>query len=361
MNLFLDAHEDLAYNMAAFQRDYTRPAAVTRQLEAGSGIPEYNGDTLLGFPEYQQARVAIIFSTLFATPSRRASGSYPDTQVYGTIAEANQLYFSQLSLYHQLCDQHPDKFRLLRTQRELGAHLSAWQQSADPQPVGLVPLMEGAEGLRSPDELERWWEAGLRIIGPAWAGNRFCGGTREPGPLTAEGRKLLDAMSEYGFILDLSHMDAQAAFESLERFSGAIIASHSNAAALVRGARFNRLLSDDLLRAMLQRGVVVGVVPLNGFLSWNWAREGGRDAISLDLVADQIDYICQMAGDAAHAGIGTDFDGGFGVQAVPRELDTIADLPKINPLLAARGYSPADIAAIDSGNFVRVLESGLPE
>ena len=41
--------------------------------------------------------------------------------------------------------------------------------------------MEGAEGVRSPSELDEWWQWGLRIIGPAWAGNRFCGGTQEPG------------------------------------------------------------------------------------------------------------------------------------------------------------------------------------
>jgi membrane dipeptidase len=78
-------------------------------------------------------------------------------------------------------------------------------------------------------------------------------------------------------------------------------------------------------------------------------------------VADQIDYICQNAGDARHAGIGSDFDGGFGVQSTPPEIDTIADLRKLAPLLAERGYSEGDIAAILGGNWIEMLSKALPE
>ena len=58
--------------------------------------------------------------------------------------------------------------------------------------------MEGAEGVRSPRELEEWWARGVRLIGLAWAGNRYCGGTGEPGPLTSEGYALLEAMAAWG-------------------------------------------------------------------------------------------------------------------------------------------------------------------
>jgi membrane dipeptidase len=60
-------------------------------------------------------------------------------------------------------------------------------------------------------------------------------------------------------------------------------------------------------------------------------------------------------------GIGTDFDGGFGVQSVPPELDTIADLHKLAPMLAEKGYSQADIAAIFGQNWLELLKRILPE
>jgi Membrane dipeptidase (Peptidase family M19) len=65
--------------------------------------------------------------------------------------------------------------------------------------------------------------------------------------------------------------------------------------------------------------------------------------------------LCQIAGDAAHVGIGTDFDGGQGAESTPAEIDTIADLPKLAPALAARGFGDTDIAAVMGGNWLRFL------
>ena len=363
MTWFIDAHEDLAWNIVTFQRDYTRSAFETRQIEANTSIPAFNGDTMLGLPEYQQAQVRIVFGTLFAGPARASAQEPAHAPVYHNVLEANHLYWNQLGVYHQLCDNHPEAFRLVLSRQQLQTHLQAWEENHDAQkthPVGLVPLMEGAEGILSCDELPQWWEAGLRIIGLAWSGNRFTGGTHAPGPLTAEGKDLLDAMAEIGFILDLAHMDRQSAFQALERYPGRIITSHANASRLVEHYEGNRLLKDDLILAMIERDVVIGVVPYNNFLKFDWKNSGGREQISLRLVAEQADYICQLAGDANHVGIGTDFDGGFGLQSTPIELDSIADLPKLLPYLGEMGYNPNQRDRIASGNFLRVLESALP-
>jgi len=72
-------------------------------------------------------------------------------------------------------------------------------------------------------------------------------------------------------------------------------------------------------------------------------------------VVDQIDHICQLAGNYRHVAIGTDLDGGYGREQTPCDLDTIADLQKLSPLLAERGYSSEDIAAILHGNWGRFL------
>ena len=85
--------------------------------------------------------------------------------------------------------------------------------------------MEGAEGIQEPAEVESWYEWGVRLIGPAWAGNRYCGGTGEPGPLTRAGYELLERMSEFNFILDISHMDHQSARQALDFYQGQVIAS----------------------------------------------------------------------------------------------------------------------------------------
>jgi membrane dipeptidase len=74
-----------------------------------------------------------------------------------------------------------------------------------------------------------------------------------------------------------------------------------------------------------------------------------------------IDYVCQLLGDAGHVGLGSDFDGGFGLDQIPAGLDSIADLRFIGEALERSGYQPADVDAILSGNWLRILRQGLPE
>jgi membrane dipeptidase len=156
-------------------------------------------------------------------------------------------------------------------------------------------------------------------------------------------------------------MDEQAALQALDRYPGMIIASHANAIALLKGARSNRHLSQRLLHGLLARDGVIGVVPFNTFLKTGWRRGDDRAEVTLEHVVAQIDHVCQSAGDAAHVGLGSDFDGGFGLDSVPAGIETVADLQKLVPLLSERGYAEADIAAIMGGNWQRVLEAVLPE
>ncbi|HWQ47155.1 MAG TPA: membrane dipeptidase [Longilinea sp.] len=364
MPYLIDAHEDLAVNILGFNRDYRRSAAETRRLETDTPNAERNdGEATLGWPDYQQGQVAMVFATLFISPRRLAKDW--DTQAYKNPSEARRLHEAQLDAYLRLCDDAPDKFRLVRSQSELRTALEPWKTSPAnyPQtthPVGLMMTMEGAEGVESVDDLEYWWERGIRLIGPVWGGGRYCGSNREPGPVTSEGRQFMERMAELGLILDLAHMSEQTILQVLDFYPGVIAATHANARALVKGSTSQRLFSDECIARLVERDAVMGVVPFNVFLVLNWKNTDSRDNVPLALIADQIDHICQIAGDAKHAAIGTDFDGGFGWPNIPAELDTIADMPKLIPILQARGYNDDDIAAIFHGNWERTLERSLP-
>lgn len=367
MPMIIDAHEDLAYNMLTYGRDYRRSAAQIRALEHDSKDPE-KGYSLLGWPEYQNGQVAVVFNTLFAAPRRFAS-PLDNGQVYDDYHQAHALYMGQLDRYHRLAGENPDMFGLITNRAELAQVLAPWQSEPArfpdvTHPVGLVMLMEGADGVRSPGELELWWEKGLRQIGPAWLGARYCGATNQPGPFTAEGLELRDRMAALGFTLDLSHMSMESARQALDRYPGAVIASHANVRKLVRGEQgrwAERNLSDDVIRMLIERGGVIGLVPFNRFLDADWKPADGKQSVTLEnSIAAHIDYICQMAGNARHVGFGTDFDGGFGAQSTPAEIDTIADLQKIAPILRNRGYTDDDIDAILGGNWRRHLEEHLP-
>jgi membrane dipeptidase len=359
----IDSHQDLAWNILTYGRDYTRSVTETRRLEAGTTAPEQNGDCLVGWPEYQRGKVAVVFSTLYATPAKKKEAS--DAIVYTDSESAHRLYRDQIDVYRKLTDSHPDKFRLISSTLELDSVIEHWsnpEKDPDGHPVGLIYLMEGADGVRSPHELSEWWDLGLRMIGLAWAGTRYCGGTGEPGPLTDEGRQLISAMADYNFILDLSHMDEAAAYESLDRYEGPVMATHANCAALMRGSETNRHLPDHIIRGLIEREGVVGVIPFNTFLKVGWLRKNGsrREEVPLDALIAHIDHICQLAGNASHAAIGSDFDGGFGLQSIPPELDSVADLQTISTKLMERGYTETDASNILGGNWLRFLRKNLP-
>ncbi len=361
MLLIVDAHCDLAWNMVNFGRDYALPALETRAREKGGLAADKNGDTLLGWADYQRGEVAIVFSTLFAAPRRTGDGGWDKTH-YSNFDEAHRVYRKQLEIYHELAESKPDAFRLIRSGGDLTNHMSEWRRAAkDARSVGLVVLMEGADGIRSVDELAEWHAGGVRLIGLAWSGTRYAGGTREPGPLTEDGRRLLKGMAEFNFVLDLSHMDEQSVWEALDIYEGPISATHVNCLELLPGFPTNRHFSDALLSAIIERGGIIGNVPFNNFLKSGWTRgNNSRDEVPLDVFAAHVDHVCQLAGDSLHSGIGSDFDGGFGVQSVPPEIDTVADLQKIAPLLAKRGYSETDAANVLGLNWMRLLQTHLP-
>jgi membrane dipeptidase len=152
-----------------------------------------------------------------------------------------------LDAYKRLVNDHPEKFELVTTLVDLERVMAGWQNCKEnpgpddaaehsSSPVGLVVSMEGADCIRDPGELEEWWYHGVRLIGPAWSGTEFCGGTREPGPLSSKGIALLEYMGSLGFGLDLTHMDEPAVLQALDIYPGVLLASHSNATTLLKGS-----------------------------------------------------------------------------------------------------------------------------
>ncbi len=360
--IVVDAHEDLAWNALTFGRNYTLSVAENRTREAGTETPKRNGHTLLGWPEWVRGRVAVIFATLFAAPARRSHGSW-NTLCYADADEAHQLYQTSLEFYDRFVDDNPDKFKLIHTQTNLDQVIDSWEGEEPTEPrIGLVILMEGADCVRRLGELPEWYQAGVRILGPAWSRTRYAGGTGSPGPLTDDGRGLLRVMSELGMILDLSHMTEEGVLEATDLYDGTLIASHSNPLArLSHSAKPERHLSDVALSKISERDGVIGLVLGNQFLKDGWSLSDGREAVSLDDIIDHIDHVCQVTGSSEHVGLGTDFDGGFGLDHVPSDLDSVADLRLIGDALTTRGYGPDDVEAILGGNWLRVLRQGLPE
>jgi membrane dipeptidase len=354
--LIVDGHEDLAYNALVDGRNYLRSAWETQAAEAGAPTPGPNGICMLGLPEWLEAGVAVVIATITAIP---ASDALPGEPGYRTLEEAFSIANAQMEIYERWCLESP-RLRIVRSRADLDDVLHSWAASGPGEPdrrqVGLALLIENADVVREPDEVGYWYGRGVRAIGPAWHSNRYTASSRDLGPLTPWGRTLLRNMDDLGMVLDLSHMADEACRQALDAYAGPIVASHANPRHIVP---MFRMLSDDTIRSLAARGGMVGIMPLNWAL--DPTRSLSRAELTLDLVVDAIDVICELAGNCHHVGIGSDFDGGQGAESAPAELETVADLPRLAEALARRGYRAEDISNIMGGNWIRFLHGSLPD
>lgn len=351
----VDAHQDIAYNYACFGRDYRVGALRKRQLETAEIMREA-GVATLGLPEALVGRVAVVFATIFVAPYSRQPAPW-SAVMYRDAAEAHTLGMQQLDYYHRLVDEN-ERLMLIQSEADLDAVLATWAEGTPIQQrrQGLVLLIEGADPIREPQAFEEWYERGVRLVGISWGATRYAGGTGAPGPLTSDGHELLDVLMGFNAVLDLSHSAEQAFFQALDRYEGAVIASHSNPRAF---RNTDRHLSDEMIRRLAERDGVMGIVLYNSFLSNDWTKSDGKRAVPLSRVVDAIDYVCQVTGSASHVGIGTDFDGGFGTESIPYELDTVADLWLLRDALRQRGFDDEATAAVLGGNMLRKLRPAL--
>jgi membrane dipeptidase len=350
----VDAHLDLAMNATLWNRDLKLSAHETRKLETAEGMTEKGRCVgTVGLPDLRAGEFGLVFATVIARKNH-GLGSGIDFRTH-EIAYAHAQ--AQLAHYREL--ERQGEMRQIRTASDLAAWKADWDADPATAPIGYVLLMEGADPIVTPDGVRGWWDDGLRMVGLAHYGpSAYAFGTASAGPLTDYGRELLGIMDEIGMIQDMSHLTDESFYESLERFNGPIMASHSNCRALVPG---DRQLTDDMIRRMIERDAVIGAVFDAWMLQPNWERGvTTNEHVSIDTVVGHIDHVCQLAGNANHAAIGTDLDGGYGTEQTPHDLDTIADAQRIPDLLRARGYAEEDVAKIMHGNWLRLLQRALP-
>lgn len=182
---------------------------------------------------------------------------------------------------------------------------------------------------------------GVRMLGLTWNPSNALGDGalgRQHGGLTEFGRAVLRRMEELGIVVDVSHLSEAAFWDAMRATRGPVIASHSNAAAL---HMHPRNLTDRQLRAIAERGGVVGVNFYAGFLG----------AATLERVLDHIDHMVKVMG-ADHVALGSDYDG---IPQAPLGLEDVSKLPNLTAGLQRRGYSKEQIHKILGGNAVRVF------
>ncbi len=326
---WIDAHLDLAY-LAELGRDL--------ETRLGLGQPD-----CCSLPDLAEAPVELCLGTIFIEPGldhERHPWGYRDRDDRLAAAEAGR---RQLARYEQL--EQAGRIRIVRWREEL-------DEPCDGR-LRVVILVEGADCIDGGDELAWWFERGVRVLGLAWAmGTRASGGNKIHGGLSAEGRDLVAAADALGILHDVSHL-ADAAFDDLLAHTDRrVVATHSNARWLLEDGDNQRHLTATQVRAIAERDGTIGLNLYGRFLA------SGRDATLEDCVR-HVEAIAELAG-RERVGLGSDLDGGFGTDRLPKGLEHPSKYPRLDDALAERGWSAAERTGFRRDNWLRTLRASLP-
>lgn len=328
-----DAHLDLAYN-ALRGRDVIKPAKEQK--------PDDESTPSVGLPDLRAGGVGLVCATIFCMPS---IGGKPG---YRTPEEAHAVGWEQLQWYMKLRGER--RIRIVTTPDELPT------PGEENSRLHTILLLEGADPIYSPADAHVWFQAGVRIVGLAWKGTRYAGGTGAPGPLTSDGVELVKTLDELGMIHDASHLAEESFWQLMDLSTGPVIASHSNCRVIVPT---DRQLSDEMIKAVVARQGVIGINFYAKFLLP--PEELGKRRATVQDVVRHVRHIADLAGTCDHIGLGTDMDGGFGAEKIPAEVQTSADLVSVAAALSNAGFSEGDIGKIMGDNWLRYFRRTLPK
>ena len=354
----IDAHLDLSMNAMEWNRNLRSCITDIREREKNLPDKPDRGKGTVNFAELRKGDIGLVVATQIAryvAPENKLPGWHSAEQAWAHTQ-------GQLAWYKAM--ETAGELVMIKDKIGLEKQLALWNngESNDTKPIGYVLSLEGADSLVTLDNLHTAYEYGLRVVGPAHYGpGRYANGTDATGYLNEQGKNLLREMDKLNMILDCTHLCDDAFWDALEIFTGPVWASHNNCRVLVN---HNRQFSDDMIKALIERGAVIG----GAFDAWmivpGWVRGKSLPQqmdCTMEKVIDHLDHICQLAGNANHVGLGTDLDGGYGKEQSPYDLDTIADLQKIPAMLLKRGYSKEAVENIMHGNWLRLIKNAFSE
>ena len=361
ISLRVDGHLDLASSSLGYDRDLTLDLETLRRREAewfgaDEAVHRCPGTATVSLPALRRAGTRLCIASVIArVKPRRAASGLPrrDDVDSQTPANAEALAAAQLAWYERM--QRNGLLRIVRSGHDLPDLDAAEGQGP---PLSVVLMLEGCDPIVEPTDARVWFDRGVRVASLAHYGRgRYAMGTGGDGPLTDAGKRLVPHLEQAGIALDVTHTADLALRQAMDLHGGAVCATHANCRALCDN---DRQLTDDQIRAIADRGGVIGAVSFNPMIvPCPIGERPHREQVTLDRLADHIDRICDVTGSASHAGIGSDLDGGFGREAIPAGLDSIADLPHLADRLAQRHYTDPDIRDILGGNWRRWLAEAL--
>jgi len=399
LRLACQYHADILQNLGSSRANLLDPVYRTLFLHRDAAVVDLHCDTIarymagedlsqdltkghIDIPKLKRGAVDLEVFACFAPPPANETDKFQS---------ANKV-FAQVEAVNKLVEKNTGDLALVRSLDEANAARSASK-------TGILIAIEGGYAIENDLVLLReFYRAGVRLMTLThWTGSDWAdaSGDEKPvhGGLTEFGESVIAEMNRLGMIIDISHVHDETFWDVIRLSKAPVVASHSCCRAL---APHHRNLSDEMLKALAEKGGVVGINFWPGFLDGNYERRQKelfektaadhglpadrvaiiqaepalRDkfyadfrarwaklnksvpAVDVKTVVDHIDHIVKVTGKADHVGLGSDFDG---IDDTPAGLENAGLLPNITKELVARGYKPEDIRKILGGNFLRVF------
>ena len=277
---------------------------------------------------------------------------------------------------------HPDKFAPGNSPAQLVDNFKAGKMSL---PMGMengAPVEDDLANVRY------FFDRGIRYITLTHGkDNQICDSSYDTtgtwGGLSPFGGQVVREMNRVGVMVDISHVSDNAFYQVMEMTDVPCIASHSSVRKFTPG--FERNMNDEMIQRLADNGGVIMINFGSSFLDGELRKRQDeqrailrerleaagvdyRDAAAepiieafrkenptlyadVETVADHIDHVKNLVG-IDYIGLGSDFDG-VG-DSLPTGLKDVSQFPNLLAVLLERGYTPAEIEKICSGNVLRV-------
>ena len=318
---WIDGHIDLAY-VAMCGRNIFEPCKETEK-------------SCISIPDLAKSSISTFFGTIYTSQANNFCG-------YGNSSNREAAFAAgakQLEIYKNI-----ESKGLLSIQHE-GCKCR--------DSLSMLLLMEGADPIRSPEDVRWWAEQGLRIVGLTWSsGTRYAGGNDCDTGITDEGKELVASLDEHAIVHDASHLSDYAFDDLCSNAKGRIIASHSNSRVVLNN-KSQRHLSDEQAKEIFRRGGVIGLNLCTQFLSKTFDKNN-TDA-TIDDCVEHIMHYCELAGNRTQVALGSDFDGGFSTAYLPINLKHPNQICNLADALLDAGFSNEELASFAHGAWIRVL------
>ena len=367
----LDTHVDIPLNFA------------TEELNLGTRLERRKVDLV----KMKEGGLDGVFFAVFVGQGERTPEGYE---------KAKEQALTKFDAIHRMCEiMNPDIVELATNPADIRRIEKTGKR------IALIGIENGYVIGKDISLLEKYYDLGARYMTLCHGGhNDICSSSSSPRTdegaedtgLTEFGKQVVKEMNRLGIIVDVSHISKKSFYDVIETTKAPIIASHSSCRAL---CDVSRNLDDDQLLALKRNGGTIQICALGGFLKTDSPerkeavemlqkefnlprrRRGRQEALekmseeerslyekkleeldqkyppvgraNLQDYAGHIDHAVRLIG-IDHVGIGTDFDGGGGIEG----FNDASEALNVTQELLQRGYSEKDIEKIWGGNLLRV-------